>query len=99
VKPGYFIVLDRLLGTGEHTYSSLFHLAADEAFADESSLAVRTTQPDAASLALIPLQCDGLTVRIVKGQEDPVQAGRPCMSVGSPRPQSTRSGGLARSSS
>ncbi|MBM3499389.1 MAG: hypothetical protein FJX74_12045 [Armatimonadetes bacterium] len=77
VKPDYFVVLDRLLGTGEHSYESLFHLAAEEAVIDEATLVARTTQPDAANVALVPVDTDGLTVTIVKGQEDPVQGWAP----------------------
>jgi hypothetical protein len=77
VKPSYLVVLDRLLGTGDHTYSSIFHLDADDAAVDENSLVIRTTQPDAANLAVVPVDRDGLTVRVVKGQEDPVQGWAP----------------------
>ncbi len=77
VKPDYFVVFDRLLGQGEHTVSNLFHLAAADAALDQSTLAVRSTDADAANLALIPVDRDGLTVRIVKGQEDPVQGWAP----------------------
>jgi hypothetical protein len=80
VKPDYFLVLDRLLGTGDHTYSNLFHLSADEAVTDADTLAVRTTQADAANVALVPLARDGLTVKIIRGQEDPVQGWAPMAS-------------------
>ncbi len=80
VKPEYYIVLDRLLGQGQHTYSNLFHLDAVDAALDPATLAVQTTNADQANLALIPVDRDGLTVRIVKGQEDPVQGWAPMAS-------------------
>lgn len=85
VKPDYFVVLDRLLGSGEHTFSSLFHLSADDAIVDENTLTVLTTQADAANIAVVPVDREGLTVRIVKGQEDPVQGWAP-MSRRQPSP-------------
>lgn len=73
VRPDYFVVLDRLLGTGKHTYSNIFHLDAEEAVVDPASLVARTQEQEKANLALVPADRDGLTVRVVKGQEDPVQ--------------------------
>ncbi|MGQ9730292.1 MAG: heparinase II/III family protein [Candidatus Zipacnadales bacterium] len=73
VRPDYFVVLDRLLGEGEHTYSNIFHLDVESAAIDEQTLIVQTTEPDSANLALVPLDREGLTVSILKGQEDPVQ--------------------------
>ena len=73
VKPDYFVVIDRLLGEGDHTYENLFHLDADEAALDEETLSVRTLVPDAANLLVIPADRDGLTVEVVKGREEPVQ--------------------------
>jgi len=73
VRPDYFVVLDRLLGTGAHTYSNMFHLDSDEASVDGDTLVVRTQEEGRANLALVPADRDGLTVRIVKGQEEPVQ--------------------------
>lgn len=73
VRPDYFVVIDRLLGEGEHTFSDIFHLDAEDAVVDEDTLIVRTGVADAANLALVPADRDGLTVKIVKGQEDPVQ--------------------------
>ncbi len=72
VRPDYYVVIDRLLGEGEHRYENLFNLDADEAAVDEASLRVDTLNTDAANLALVPVARDGLSLRIVKGQEDPV---------------------------
>jgi hypothetical protein len=73
MRRDYFVVLDRLLGTGDHTYSCVFHLDADDAVVDDRTLAVYTTVSGAANLALLPVAHDGLSLRVVKGQEDPVQ--------------------------
>lgn len=73
LKPEYFIVQDTLIpgDEREHLYESLFHLDADEAAVDGDSLAVRTVREDA-NLIIVPLK-DGLEVRVIKGQEEPVQ--------------------------
>jgi len=73
VRPDYYLVIDRMLGEGEHTYSDLFHLDADEASVDDETLVVSTLEEGKANLTLIPVAMDGLTLRMVKGQEDPVQ--------------------------
>ncbi|MFQ6099172.1 MAG: heparinase II/III-family protein, partial [Armatimonadota bacterium] len=73
VRPDYYVVLDRLLGEGEHTYSNIFHLDADDAVVDDETMTVRTNVPGKANLALVPVDRDGLSLRVVKGQEDPVQ--------------------------
>ncbi len=74
-KPDYFILLDTLEPEGdqEHTYTSLFHIDDTEAGLDETTLAVRTATPDKANLALVPARRDGLSARVVKGQEEPFQ--------------------------
>ncbi|MCD6360288.1 MAG: heparinase II/III family protein [Armatimonadetes bacterium] len=75
VRPDYYLVIDRLLGNGgeAHTYSNLFHFDAEEASADEETLVVSSTDAGKANLTLVPLATDGLSLRMVKGQEDPVQ--------------------------
>jgi hypothetical protein len=75
VRPDYYIVIDRLLGDGgeAHTYSNLFHFDADEATADDQTLVVSSADAGRANLTLVPLATDGLTLRMVKGQENPVQ--------------------------
>ena len=77
VRPDYFVVLDRLLGQGQHKCSSIFHLDADEASVDEETMTVRTEVPGKANLAVVPVARDGLSLRVVKGQEDPVQGWTP----------------------
>ena len=73
VRPDYYVVIDRILGEGEHTYSNLFHLDADEASADDETLVVSTLEEGKANLTLMPVAMEGLSLRVVKGQEDPVQ--------------------------
>ncbi|MCK4301002.1 MAG: heparinase II/III family protein, partial [Planctomycetes bacterium] len=77
VRPDYYVVIDRMLGEGEHTYSNLFHLDADEASVDEETLVVSTQAEGLANITLVPVAMDGLTLRVVKGQEDPVQGWLP----------------------
>ncbi|MFQ6130678.1 MAG: heparinase II/III family protein [Armatimonadota bacterium] len=77
VRPDYYVVIDRLLGQGEHRYESLFHLDSDEANVDRRTMRVDTTNADAPNLAVVPVALDGLSLSIVKGQEDPVQGWLP----------------------
>lgn len=75
VKPEYFLLLDTLTATDEktHRYESLFHLDTAEARVDEGSLSVRTKNAEASNLLIVPLAGEGLQVRLVSGQEEPVQ--------------------------
>ena len=77
VRPDYYVVIDRMLGEGEHTYSNLCHLDADEASVDEETLVVSTLAEGTANITLVPIATDGLSLRVVKGQEDPVQGWLP----------------------
>jgi hypothetical protein len=72
VKSEYWIVVDTLVATdgAEHHYDSLFHFDADEALVNE--LCVITQNADA-NVAVVPMSDDRLTVRVVKGLDDPVQ--------------------------
>ncbi len=75
VRPDYYLVIDRMLGDGgePHLYSNLFHFDADEAIVDDATMTVTSAQADSPNLTLVPLATDGLSLRMVKGQEDPVQ--------------------------
>jgi hypothetical protein len=73
VRPDAVVVIDRVLGEGAHTASNLFHLDAQRAVFDGESLVVRSCEPDRPNLTLIPLATEGLSLQMVKGQEDPVQ--------------------------
>jgi len=73
VRPDYYVVIDRLLGQGQHRYENVLHLDADDASVDQATMRVDTANGGAANLALVPLALDGLSLRLVKGQEDPVQ--------------------------
>lgn len=81
VKPDYYVLIDRLLGTdtGEHKFDLLFHLNAESAETNSETKIVRTTEgnsateADKSNIALVPLRHDELSVKIIKGQENPVQ--------------------------
>lgn len=77
VKPDYWVVADRLAGTGKHTFESLFHLDAENAVLDPQMKSARTMEKDRANILLVPLLTEDLSARIVKGQEDPVQGWLP----------------------
>ena len=71
----YFVVIDRMLGegAGSHEYSNLFHFDADEARVGDDGLTVTSVANAPGRVTLVPLETDGLSLRVVKGQEDPVQ--------------------------
>jgi len=76
VRPDYFVVIDRLLGAeGEHTCEALFNLDAADATIADDGLTVSSADPGEPGLTLIPLATDGLSLRIVKGQEEPTMMG------------------------
>jgi len=72
LKPYYYVVVDFLDGSGEHTYDAHFHLDAPDASVDQKSMSVRTLRKDTVQLGLYPMDTDYLKVRIVKGQENPI---------------------------
>jgi hypothetical protein len=78
VKPDYWLVIDRLLGTGRHTFESLYHLDSDSAQLDATTKAVRTENKDA-NVLLLPTSSSPLDAKIVIGQEDPVQGWIPAV--------------------
>ncbi|NOZ20560.1 MAG: hypothetical protein GXP25_05660 [Planctomycetes bacterium] len=73
VKADYWVVFDRLVGKGKHTFESLFHLDAEDAAIDSKMKSVRTTERDRANILIVPLATKNLSVTIVKGRKDPVQ--------------------------
>ncbi|MCL6520670.1 MAG: heparinase II/III family protein [Armatimonadetes bacterium] len=75
VKPEYWIITDFLNPDDKepHRYESIFHLDAERASLDEFTKMVITENRESANLAIIPLFDDKLRVKIVSGQEDPVQ--------------------------
>jgi len=77
VKPDYWIVTDALTPADDrqHRYESMFHLDVSGAEVDEAAKSVRTTDTAGANLTIIPLADDGLDVRIVSGQKEPVVQG------------------------
>ena len=70
----YWLVSDRLSGAGDrahaHEYEQLFHIVPMETELDELSKSVRTTTPQAANLALVPVQQQGLQVEVAEGRDD-----------------------------
>ena len=55
VKPGYWLVSDRIAGSGRHTYDQNWHFAADAApSGDGKTGRIRTHYPDGANLLIVP---------------------------------------------
>lgn len=77
VKPDYWIVTDSLIPADDkpHRYESMFHLDTSGAEIDDASKSVRTTDAKGANLTILPLADDGLSVRIVSGQKEPIVQG------------------------
>lgn len=77
VKPDYWIVTDLMTPPDDeaHRYESIFHLDADAAQVDEKSKSVRTVNKSGSNLAIIPLADEGLDVKLISGQEEPVVQG------------------------
>jgi hypothetical protein len=72
-KPDYWILSDRLLGKGRHRAESMFHFQASAtAQIDETDGSVRTVN-GRAGLTILPSSEAELEVRIVCGQEEPLQ--------------------------
>ncbi len=69
IKPDAFLVLDTLLGEGEHKIEALFHFDHDEAAAE--GLTARTIDPDTSNCLIAADGPDGLALAIVKGQTEP----------------------------
>lgn len=78
VKPDYWVVLDTLSAKDgqEHTYDALFHFDAPVQ-ADAAARRVMTGNADAANLAVVARPDDGLSLRVIEGQEEPVQGWLP----------------------
>ena len=68
---GYWIITDRLLGSGSHTFEQLFHFIPVDLDIDENAKTVRTITPGMPNLALIPANPEGLELRVYRGEESP----------------------------
>jgi hypothetical protein len=79
VKPLYFVVLDTITppadDTAQHTCDAVFHLDATDATIDPTTCAVTTADHQRRTLAILPLNSDNLSVRLVKGQTEPEMQG------------------------
>lgn len=87
VKPEYWIVLDTLSAKDgrEHAYDALFHLDAPVK-ADDAGLRLFTGNADAANLCIAARPDAGLSLKVIEGQEDPVQGWLPNRNISSVRP-------------
>lgn len=72
VKPGFWVMLDRLTAVDgkDHTYDALFHFDCP---VKADGLTVLTQNPGEPNLTVMARAEAGLGVKIVEGQEDPVQ--------------------------
>jgi len=73
LKPYYVILLDTLDGIGTHQYEAHFHLDSPSARVDSKTQAVISENAkEQGQLAIFPLDRQGLDVKIVQGQKDPL---------------------------
>ena len=81
VKPDYWVVFDLVTGDGVHTLEQLFHVPP---FAEPSGTIVAgdvTASPDAirsndagrANIAIVPVDRDGLTAEVFRGETSPAR--------------------------
>jgi len=72
LKPDYWIVSDLITGRGKHRIESFFHFTPCDAVINPAGKTVRSNNDDA-NLIIIPTAPKPLSVKVVKGQENPVQ--------------------------
>jgi hypothetical protein len=84
VKPDFWVILDTLTAKdgNEHTYEALFHF---DAKVKTDGLRLVTANTDEPTLTIAARPDPGMSLRIVEGQEDPVQGWLP-RSLSSVRP-------------
>lgn len=72
IKPDFWVMMDRLTAVDgkEHAYEALFHFDCP---VRADALRVFTQNPGEANLTVLARPDTGLAVRIVQGQQDPVQ--------------------------
>ncbi len=72
IKPDFWVMLDRLTAVDgkEHIYEPLFHF---DGAVQTDGLRVVTRNSSEANLTLLPRADAGLSLKIVEGQEEPVQ--------------------------
>jgi hypothetical protein len=71
VKPGYWIVHDRLTGTGTHKYDLHWQLNGISSFTDPDTMRVSSTDEGQPNLHIIPTATEGLTQKVIMGQDEP----------------------------
>jgi hypothetical protein len=76
VKPDFWVILDTLTSHDgrQHTYDALFHF---DSKVEARDLRVLTQNPDQANLTLAARPDAGLNLKIVEGQQEPVQGWLP----------------------
>lgn len=72
VKGEYWILSDLLEGEGVHEYESTFQFSPGGASFDPKTKAAWTTDPDAANTMIAPVPDEKLSIRIAKGERDPL---------------------------
>ncbi len=77
IKPEFWVMFDVFSPSDEniHSYETMFHIDDDDAVVEKKTLTVTSGNPDQARLAIMPANIDGLSVKVVKGQETPVVQG------------------------
>jgi hypothetical protein len=69
----YYVIADRLMGEGAHTYEALWHFMPMRVIIDPATKAARTHRLGRSNLDLIPLHPEKVSAQIVTGALSPVQ--------------------------
>ncbi|MBI3406099.1 MAG: alginate lyase family protein, partial [Acidobacteria bacterium] len=71
IKPEYWIISDEFLGKGEHALETLFHFSPRTKLEQRHGDWLATNRNS--RFLLVPPLCSGLEVRVVSGEETPIQ--------------------------
>lgn len=73
VKDRYWVLSDRLVAKGEHTYSQLFHFEPGRTAETVGQGRARTADEDRPNMLIV--QADPVAAQVLEGQEEPVPRG------------------------
>ena len=73
IKPRYFIIIDNLISSSEHTYSLFFHLRPGLQISLDEYNVKTLNNNQWPNIEILPLEKVGLGINIIKGINDPLQ--------------------------
>jgi hypothetical protein len=72
LKPYYFLIADFIESSATHLYDASFHVDAPDVTINNVDKSVISRRTDNANILIKPLETNGLTVKSIKGQTNPV---------------------------